>query len=272
MEGQPSTRLARRALLRVWLALPPALLLAACAGAAAPSPTAPPAAPTAAAPTATTAAAPTPTTPPQPTATTAVATRPATASTVPTAPPATKPAQQPTAAPTQAAAQTLPPTPACDDGDDDPTPAQTEGPYFKRSSPERASLLEPGMGGAKLVISGLALSTDCRPIARALLDFWQADDKGAYDNAGFRLRGHLFTDEAGRYRLETIVPGLYPGRTRHIHVKVQAPNRPVLTTQLYFPGEARNAGDGIFNPKLLMQVQDAAGGKQATFDFVLNLR
>src|ERR671923_286173 len=76
--------------------------------------------------------------------------------------------------------------------------------------------------------------------------------------AGFPLRGHQFTDDAGRYRLETVVPGLYPGRTRHIHVKVQAPNQPVLTTQLYFPGEARNAADGIFNQALLMQVQVAA--------------
>ena len=68
----------------------------------------------------------------------------------------------------------------------------------------------------------------------------------------------------------TIVPGLYPGRTRHIHVKVQAPNGPVLTTQLYFPGEPRNAGDSIFQKETLMAVSDASGGgKDATFDFVV---
>jgi protocatechuate 3,4-dioxygenase beta subunit len=65
--------------------------------------------------------------------------------------------------------------------------------------------------------------------------------------------------------------GLYPGRTRHFHVKVQAPNRPVLTTQLYFPGEPRNARDGIFNPALLMAIQDSAGGKVAAFNFVLDI-
>ena len=69
-------------------------------------------------------------------------------------------------------------------------------------------------------------------VARALLDVWHADDRGGYDTAGFRLRGHQFTDGSGRFELETIVPGLYPGRTRHIHVKVQAPNGPILTTQL----------------------------------------
>jgi protocatechuate 3,4-dioxygenase beta subunit len=144
-----------------------------------------------------------------------------------------------------------------------------EGPYFKRNSPQRTSLLEPGITGTKIVLTGSVLATDCRPIVRALVDFWQADAQGVYDNTGYRLRGHQFTDEAGRYSLETVVPGLYPGRTRHVHVKVQAPNQPILTTQLYFPGESSNARDGLFNPHLLMSVQDTSDGKAATFTFVL---
>ena len=121
----------------------------------------------------------------------------------------------------------------------------------------------------KITLTGFVFSTDCRPVARARLDFWQADDRGEYDNAGYRLRGHLFTDDAGRYSLETILPGLYPGRTRHIHVKVQAPNRPVLTTQLYFPGEPRNQTDGIFNQSLIVTVRDTLTGKVATFTFII---
>jgi protocatechuate 3,4-dioxygenase beta subunit len=163
----------------------------------------------------------------------------------------------------------LDPTPACDDGDDDPTPAQTEGPYFKSSSPERSSLLESGISGTLLTITGRVLSTSCQPIAAAKLDFWQADDGGNYDNTGFRLRGHQFTDADGRYSLQTIVPGLYPGRTRHIHVKAQAPSRSILTTQLYFPNEARNASDGIFSSALVMAISDVSGGREATFNFVL---
>lgn len=170
------------------------------------------------------------------------------------------------------AAQTLPLTPECvDDDDDDLTPAQTEGPYFTRNSPERTSLLEPGMAGTKLTLSGYVLSTACQPIAGALLDFWQTDDAGLYDNVGYRLRGHQFTDAAGHYLLETIVPGLYPGRTRHIHLKVQAPSGPVLTTQLYFAGEPGNQRDRIFNPALTLSLQDAPdGSKLAGFDFVVN--
>jgi protocatechuate 3,4-dioxygenase beta subunit len=178
----------------------------------------------------------------------------------------------------EAAQQALPaaplalnPTPACDDGDDDPTPAQTEGPYFTSNSPQRSVMVEPGMAGTLLTVSGRVLSTSCQPVAQAKLDFWQADTAGNYDNAGYRLRGHQFTEADGRFSLQTIVPGLYPGRTRHIHVKVQPPNGRVLTTQLYFPGEPRNASDGIYNENLLMTVQDTAGGKTATFDFVLAL-
>jgi protocatechuate 3,4-dioxygenase beta subunit len=242
MIGRDTAARSRRAFLWTWLALPAPLLLAACGGQSAGS-AAPAAAGQAQAPTAAPAAA----TPP---------------------PAASSPAAQ--SGPAQPT-QVLQPTPECAD-DDDLTPAQTEGPYFKRSSPERASLLESGLAGTRLVLTGKVLTTECRPVARALLDFWQADDRGAYDNTGFRLRGHQFADESGQFRLETIVPGLYPGRTRHIHVKVQAPNRPVLTTQLYFPGEPRNANDSIFNQDLVISLQDTGGARQATFDFVLNVR
>jgi protocatechuate 3,4-dioxygenase beta subunit len=127
------------------------------------------------------------------------------------------------------------------------------------------------MSPATMVLTGYVVSRRCQPVARALLDFWQADAQGHYDNEGYRCRGHQFTDEAGHYRLETVVPGLYSGRTRHIHVKVQAPNRPILTTQLYFPGEPRNARDGIFNSALLMEIQDTAEGQVAAFNFILDI-
>ena len=165
-------------------------------------------------------------------------------------------------------AQTLQPTPSCPDGAE-PTPRQTEGPYFKPASPERASLLEPGMNGVRIVVTGVVRLASCQPVPRALIDVWHADDRGDYDNAGYRLRGHQFTDDRGRYRLETIVPGVYPGRTRHFHLKVQAPKGPVLTTQLYFPGEAANASDPIFKRDLVLHVRDGAEGKTGTFDFVL---
>jgi protocatechuate 3,4-dioxygenase beta subunit len=162
-------------------------------------------------------------------------------------------------------------TPAIAD-DDEPTPAQTEGPYFTPNSPLRKSIVPVGAGGTRLTLSGRVLTTAGRPVARALVDFWQADARGAYDNSGYRFRGHQFTDARGRFSLGTVVPGLYPGRTKHIHVKVQAPGRSILTTQLYFPGVARNRTDGIFNAALLVKSWRKVGARRAArFDFVLDL-
>jgi protocatechuate 3,4-dioxygenase beta subunit len=164
-------------------------------------------------------------------------------------------------------------TPACADDDDEPTITQTAGPYYTPNSPQRTSLLEADMAGDRMRLTGFVLTTQCAPIARALVDFWHCDAAGVYDNMGYRLRGHQFTDDQGRYTLETVVPGLYPGRTRHFHVKVQAPNGPALTTQLYFPDEPDNARDRIFHPALIMQTDRAAaaGGPplNAAFNFVL---
>jgi protocatechuate 3,4-dioxygenase beta subunit len=168
-----------------------------------------------------------------------------------------------------AVAQTqLAPTPACHDGDE-PTLHQTEGPFFKPSSPERIELLEAGMAGQPIELIGFVLSRDCKPVAGALLDFWQADEKGQYDNSGFRLRGHQFTDAEGRFRLRSIVPGAYVGRTRHIHVKVQPRGGRVLTTQLYFPGEAKNRSDGLFRKELLIRTAKNERWLAGRFDFVV---
>ena len=166
------------------------------------------------------------------------------------------------------ATTTLSPTPECVDADD-VTPSQTAGPYFKPDSPERSDL-RSGVSGTRLLLSGTVVTTACQPVARALVDLWQADADGEYDNSGFRLRGHVFTDDQGRYQFDTVVPGLYPGRTRHLHVKAQAPNGRVLTTQLYFPGEPQNARDGIYREECVITMSDTAGGKAGTFRFVLN--
>jgi protocatechuate 3,4-dioxygenase beta subunit len=145
------------------------------------------------------------------------------------------------------------------------TPRQTEGPFFKTDTPKRTSLVD---NGAKpgLVLTGVVYAKDCKPVANALLEFWHSDEEGEYDNRGYRYRGHQFTDAQGRYRLETIVPAEYPGRTRHIHVKAQAPGGRVLTTQLYFPGDPANERDGLYRPELAMKMPRRGEG---AFDFVV---
>ena len=163
-----------------------------------------------------------------------------------------------------------PPTPECRDGDD-PTEPAIEGPFFKPRSPARSDLVEPSTRGRIYQLEGLVLTRHCRPVAGVLLDLWHADENGDYDDRGFRYRGHLFSDAQGHYRFRTILPGLYPGRTRHYHLKVQAPRQPLLTTQLYFPNEPRNRIDEFFSPQLLMHISEGSPVTSARFDLILNI-
>ena len=157
----------------------------------------------------------------------------------------------------------LAPTPECKPGRT--TPTQTEGPFYTPRTPLKANF-RADAAGQPIVLEGYVLDTGCKPLASAWLDFWHADSAGAYDNTGLRLRGHQMTDAEGRYRLETILPAVYPGRTRHIHVKVRAnEGGRILTTQTYFPGEAGNARDGLYRPEL----EARRSGETLHMDFVL---
>jgi protocatechuate 3,4-dioxygenase beta subunit len=163
------------------------------------------------------------------------------------------------------------PTPQCRDTDE-PTIPQMDGPFYKPRSPARSDLIEPGTSARLVELSGFVLSRNCRPVGQVLVDLWHADEKGDYDNAGFRYRGHILTDAQGRYRFRTIVPGAYEGRTRHFHVKVAPAAGRLLTTQLYFPGEPKNASDGLFRKELLIRTAKDAGSLAGRFDFVLDMR
>ena len=153
-------------------------------------------------------------------------------------------------------------TPACGK----PTAPQMEGPFFTPLSPERTNLLEPGMKAPSMRILGQVVDAACRPVPGALLDFWQSDDRGRYDNQGYLLRGHQYANAKGEFRLDTLVPGEYPGRTPHFHVKVQRRNGPVLTTQLYLPNHPRNMRDFLFDPRLVL----TSRGSEFQFQFVLS--
>lgn len=157
------------------------------------------------------------------------------------------------------------PTPAC--GDE--TPAQTAGPFYTPDTPLKADFRPDDPGGAPLDLRCVVLDTQCRPVPGAVVDLWHADSKGRYDNAGFRLRGHQLADAQGAVAFRTVRPANYGWRTRHFHLRIFRPGGGrLLTTQLYFPGEAGNADDGLFAPELLLEL--APGVKpQARFTFVV---
>ena len=150
------------------------------------------------------------------------------------------------------------------------TPSQIEGPYFRLGAPRRESLLEPGITGERLTLSGRVLTPEGKPIPNAVLHFWLSDDKGNYDMVGYRLQGFTLADGDGRYEMEMIVPACYePRQAKHIHVKVQGVSRP-LTTQLFFSDDEDRLRDRWYMKELEVQVEDAPrGGKRGTFDFVI---
>lgn len=173
----------------------------------------------------------------------------------------------------------LVPTPECLETEDN-----ILGPYYRAGAPQRADLVDARMPGTRLAVSGRVFSfgDECTvALGGALLDVWQANDEGRYDDSAgavrpdpFVLRGRLYTDASGSYEFRTIVPGRYLNgaqyRPAHIHVQLSAPGHRTLTTQLYFAGDPFNDVDSFIRRSLIMTLSDAPdGSKRARFDFVL---
>jgi len=143
------------------------------------------------------------------------------------------------------------------------TPDQTIGPYYPDHLPldQDNDLLvindaiTPAVGEITWV-SGRVLDKNGNPVRGAVLEIWQADNNGAYIHSasprtnrdpGFQGYGRFQTSSSGEYLFRTVKPGLYPGRTRHIHFKIAPPGGTPLVTQLYVQGEALNSSDGVLN-------------------------
>lgn len=154
------------------------------------------------------------------------------------------------------------------------TESNIEGPYHRPGAPLRDELAPH----ASLTIGGTVRDRRCRPLAGAVMDFWQADQDGDYDLQGFAFRGQLRTNEAGQYSVRTLHPGRYRAgglvRPAHIHVKVHANGHAPLTTQLYFLGDPHNETDPWFRSSLVLREAPRGccsghRGRRAHFDFVL---
>jgi catechol 1,2-dioxygenase len=161
------------------------------------------------------------------------------------------------------------------------TERNIEGPYYRAGAPHRATLAGAYARGVPLALAGRVLSADCRSaLVGAVVDIWQANADGHYDNdgspgmdpRGFHFRGVVETDAKGCYAVNTIVPGRYLNgpryRPAHIHVKLSARGHVPLTTQLYFPDDPFNDGDPFIKKSLVIDVE-GTHEKRGSFDFVL---
>ncbi|MFZ6045655.1 twin-arginine translocation pathway signal protein [Pseudomonas sp. CR3202] len=169
------------------------------------------------------------------------------------------------------------------------------GPYYRFGVPFQTRLAGPEEPGERLILTGTVYSSDCRsPVPGALIEVWQANSAGLYDtqkpgnftdSGTFHLRGMLYTDEQGQYRIETVMPGRYPippnlpglekyaGMTRpaHIHFRVMESLHVPLTMQLYFKGDPFIAKDPWAGDKPANAIALEQDGKlrRGVFDFVL---
>ncbi|MFM2150209.1 MAG: protocatechuate 3,4-dioxygenase subunit beta [Pseudomonadota bacterium] len=174
------------------------------------------------------------------------------------------------------------------------TPAQMEGPYYPNAIPADADADLINVAGQPrpargmpLLLEGVVRGPDGSAVAGARVEIWQADHDGIYLHPGdsrlaqrdqaFQGFGRTVTDGAGRYAFRTIRPGLYTGRTRHIHLRAAAADgRRNLTTQLYFPNEPQNETDPLYRrmsaeARALLTARISAwdGGQRAEFDIFL---
>jgi len=141
-----------------------------------------------------------------------------------------------------------------------PTPSQTEGPFYPVRLPADSDfdLLRNGNAsyrhGQPAWVEGHVLDTAGRPVAGAVVEIWQCDQAGRYHHPGdgaqadpaFQGFGRVTVTSDGRYRFRTLRPAPYSGRTPHIHVKVRLGSKELLTTQLYVAGDAGNERDFLW--------------------------
>jgi protocatechuate 3,4-dioxygenase beta subunit len=162
------------------------------------------------------------------------------------------------------------------------------GPYHRPGSPFRGKITPPLEPGTVLLIRGRVWGLDTRrPLPNTLLDIWQANAQGRYDNDDpqhppaanlFVHRARLMTDENGYYEYETIHPGAYrtgprTWRPPHIHYWVRQTNYRPLVTQLYFRNDEHQREDEFIRASLIIdlrEVRTAHGTyKTGIFDIVL---
>jgi protocatechuate 3,4-dioxygenase beta subunit len=147
------------------------------------------------------------------------------------------------------------------------TPPQGTGPFYPIPEIEKQKYYDadltrlntnsPVADGEQVVIRGSVVNLEDRPLAKVIVEVWQADITGHYNHPDeernrpidphFQYWARMITAEDGTFSFRTIQPGKYPSRAPHIHYRIAAPNRPELATQMYFENQrAHNHRDEVY--------------------------
>jgi protocatechuate 3,4-dioxygenase alpha subunit len=98
-----------------------------------------------------------------------------------------------------------------------PTAEMTLGPFFPREFAQGVNDLAQGASGEIVEITGRVTELDGKALDNVILEIWQADAAGRFDNPAFPGWGRAATDAQGNYRFRTIRPGAAPGRAPHVN-------------------------------------------------------
>jgi protocatechuate 3,4-dioxygenase beta subunit len=148
------------------------------------------------------------------------------------------------------------------------------GPFYREGAPElpTGATISQDVRGEPVVVTGRVLSTDDIPIPDALLDIWETDENGLYEQQDpeqpdMNLRGKFRTDHEGRYCFVGIKPvsyaipndgpvgqllrslGRHPFRPAHIHLLISARGFAPVTTHLFVKGDSYLDSDAVFGTK-----------------------
>ena len=171
----------------------------------------------------------------------------------------------------------------------DATEATVFGPFFVAGSPEigAGGDIAGGAAGEPCWVEGTVTDTDGAPVPGALIEVWEADADGFYDvqyaDDRTAARGHLLSDEQGRYRFWALTPTPYPiphdgpvgqllaatgrspMRASHLHFMISAAGKRTLVTHIFVRGDELLDRDAVFGVKesLVKDFEHEAAGTPA---------
>ncbi|MGC1173583.1 dioxygenase [Polaromonas sp.] len=156
-------------------------------------------------------------------------------------------------------------------GEDVPTEATVQGPFYWEGAPELELGADIGAGspGEPCYYHGRVTDLAGQPIARCAVDVWSGDGEGVYDmqkgeDVGMVLRARFYTDAEGNYRFWSIKPtfypvpddgpvgvmlrrmGRHPNRPGHMHMMLHAPGHERLTTHIFVANSPYIDSDAVF--------------------------
>lgn len=161
-----------------------------------------------------------------------------------------------------------------------PTTTDILGPFYRPGSPMRSNIAPPGTAGQPFSVSGTIFKSDGKPMASALVEVWQCDEKGVYDNTSddYLCRGALKTGADGKYMFKTIIPVPYSVgggyRPAHIHMRISSDDHQDLITQIYFKGDPHLKEDpSSASPQAvnrILEIKNSGKDKFVNFDIVMS--